>query len=98
MKEQKSWRRFTLFCILFGYIFVYGARLSFWRFWLGWADGIILAIGAWFVWLIVADLSKFEPQETRRGGWRRRYHYHHKSKQPEDEQHGGNGTVNHPTA
>jgi hypothetical protein len=96
MKEQKPWRRFTLFCILFGYILVYGAKLSFWRSGLGCVDVIILAIGAWIVWLIVADLSKFELQETRRGVWRRRYH--HKSKQPEDEQHGGSGTVNHPTA
>jgi hypothetical protein len=76
MNVQNPWRRFTLFCFLIGYILTYGVGLAFRRFELGCEHVIILAVGAWIVWLIVADLSKFEPQEPiRRGGWRRRYHH-----------------------
>jgi hypothetical protein len=99
MKEQKPWRRFTLFCIVFGYILAYGARLTFWRSGLGFEDLFVLVIGAWIVWLLISDVSKLAPEETpRRGGWRRRYH--HKAEQPptEHEQHSGSRTVDPPAA
>ncbi len=78
--EEKPWRRFTLFCILFGYILTFGVKLSFWRTGLGFEDVIILGVGAWIVWLIVSDVTKFKPEEPRRRWWQRRHH--HKSEQP----------------
>jgi hypothetical protein len=99
MKEQKPWRRFAIFCIIFGYVLAYGARLTFWRSGLGFEDVFVLAIGAWIVWLLISDVSKLAPQETtRRGGWRRRYHHKSKHHLAEDEQRDGSGPVDPPPA
>jgi hypothetical protein len=62
--------------MFFAYILVFGVKLSFWRFGLGFEDVLLMAIGAWIVWLIVSDVSRLARSESRRGGWRRRYHHH----------------------
>jgi hypothetical protein len=83
-RTTKPWKRATLFWMLFGYVLIYGVRAGLWRHGLGFEDVILMAIGAWIVWLVVADLSKVASQEPpKRGGWRRRFHY--RSKPPQDE-------------
>jgi hypothetical protein len=76
-KEQKPWKRFVLFAIIFGYAARFGAKLAWWDGF-GCGDFVILAIGGGMVWFLVCDLSNIEvPDKPKRGGWRRRYHFHH---------------------
>ncbi|HEV3082640.1 MAG TPA: hypothetical protein VGY66_22845, partial [Gemmataceae bacterium] len=95
--ERKPWRRFVCFWMIFGYILAFGVRVSFWRTGLGFVDLIMLAIGAWIVWLIVSDLSKVDLQEEpARRWWQRRHHHKSKQQPTEHEQHGRSKTVHLP--